>query len=105
MRRLRLGMSVRELAGRSGDDRGRLAKLEAGDLAGSPDDDRRSRGHSGPPLVGASAEVIGEGVVAFRISNALGTSVVVRGQVEDLPLLEIAVGRLVEMMQSEPTSE
>lgn len=103
-RRLRLGMSVRDLATEAHVDRGRLAALEAGEhvrdttLAkvrsaldrleeeiGMELDDRDGNGRE----------------VEFRVRGNFGVDVVVRGPVEDIAALEASVARLVGKMQQE----
>lgn len=105
-RRLALRMTVKDLAARAGVDRGRLAKLEAGDSA--------VRATTIRAVVDALTEVEqltgdlpreqrndDEGVVEFRVTGNFGVDVVVKGPVRDLPALEESVNRILSRMQRE----
>lgn len=102
-RRLALGLSVKALAERARVDRGRLAKLEAGDLSiraatigavqSALDRLEREMGMDVTPVDD------GGGEVEFRVSGNFGVDVVVKGPVENLDALEASVNRLIVRMQ------
>lgn len=106
-RRTRLGMTVKALAERAGVDRGRLAKLEAGDLhvrsttIGAVEGALDRLEHE----MGMDIPSDDSGVVEFRVSGNFGVDVVVKGPVSNLEALEAAVSRLVSRMQAEQQDE
>lgn len=103
-RRTRLGMTVKDLAERAGVDRGRLAKLEAGEPAirattigaveAALDRIEEETGMNDP----AARE---DGVVEFRVTGNFGVDVVVKGPVRDLAALEESVNRILSRMQKD----
>lgn len=103
-RRLRMGMSVRQLAEEAGVDRGRLAALESGEevrdttLAKVLSTLSRLEQEMGMDDLSAEER---EGVVEFRVAGNFGVDVVVRGPVRDLEALEASVNRILSRMQSE----
>lgn len=104
-RRIRMGISVRQLADAAGVDRGRLAKLEAGDghvretTVGKVDAALTRLEHEmGMEDSDADPEA---GIVEFRVTGNFGVDVVVKGPVRDLAALEDSVGRILSRMQRE----
>ena len=103
-RRTALRMTVKDLAARAGVDRGRLAKLEAGDSSvrsttiGAVEAALTEVEQLTSPLPPQPAD---EGVVEFRVTGNFGVDVVVKGPVRDLPALEASVNRILSRMQSE----
>lgn len=101
-RRLRLGMSVRQLAEEADVDRGRLAALEAGEPV------RETTTAKVRAALDRLDEEIGMDTgdengreVEFRVRGNFGVDVVVRGPIEDIAALEASVARLVGQMQAE----
>jgi transcriptional regulator with XRE-family HTH domain len=104
-RRVRLGLSVKELALRAGVDRGTLAALEAGDervrdrtfgaVERTLDQLETEMGIEAPNNNGSpSADV-----VEFRVSGDFGVDVVVKGPVRDMDALEASVSRLLDRLR------
>jgi transcriptional regulator with XRE-family HTH domain len=104
-RRVRLGLSVKELALRAGVDRGTLASLEAGDervrdrtfgaVERTLDQLETEMGIEAPNNNGSpSADV-----VEFRVSGDFGVDVVVKGPVRDMDALEASVSRLLDRLR------
>lgn len=106
-RRVRMGLSVRQLAEQAGVDRGRLAKLEAGD----PNVRETTIGKIDGALARLEQEfgmndpdpqpAADDGVVEFRVTGNFGVDVVVKGPVRDLPALEESVNRILSRMQQQ----
>lgn len=106
-RRVRMGISVRQLAEEADVDRGRLAKIEAGDSNArettiSKVDAALSRLEHEMGMNDWDAEP-DDGIVEFRVTGNFGVDVVVKGPVRDLPALEESVGRILSRMQRERT--
>lgn len=103
-RRTRLGMTVKDLAARAGVDRGRLAKLEAGDptvrttTIGAVEKALDEVEQLTRPLPRQPGD---SDMVEFRVSGNFGVDVVVKGPIRDLASLEQSVGRIVSRMQRE----
>jgi predicted transcriptional regulator len=107
-RRVRLGLSVKELALRAGVDRGTLAALEAGDERVRD----RTFGAVERALDGLETEMgiepnhgMGGDVVEFRVSGDFGVDVVVKGPVRDMAAMEESVARLLARIQAGRTPE
>lgn len=104
-RRTRLHMTVKELATRAGVDRGRLAKLEAGDPSvrattiGAVESTLDEVEQLTSDLPSQAPE--DNGMVEFKVTGNFGVDVVVKGPVENLDALEASVSRLVARMQRE----
>lgn len=102
--RQELGLTVKALADRAGVDRGRLAKIEAGE----PYRDstlgaiRRALTEFREEISGPYDESRGEHTVTFRMSGNFGVDVTVSGPVENLAELEASVGRLLQRMRNNP---
>lgn len=102
-RRVRMGISVRQLADEADVDRGRLAKLEAGEpnvrptTVGKIDAALTRLEHE----MGMDESNDESGMVEFRVRGSFGVDVVVKGPVRDLAALEEAVNRIMSRMQSE----
>lgn len=105
-RRVKMGMSVKELAMRAGIDRGRLAALEAGEprvrdttygaVERALDLLEQEMGIDAPA---ATSEPSTDDYVEFRLSGNFGVDVVVRGPVGDMDALEQQVERLLREMR------
>lgn len=98
-----LGLSVKALAERAGVDRGRVAKIEAGE----PYRDstlgaiRRALAEFREEISGPYDDAPDEHVVTFRMSGNFGVDVTVSGPVDNLPELEASVGRLLQRMRND----
>ena len=104
-RRLRLGMSVRQLAKLAGVDKDTLAGMESGE--------KRPHATTVAKVQGALDRLDEElgmdedagqdepGIVEFRVTGNFGVDVVVKDPVRDLPALEESVNRIVSRMQGE----
>jgi transcriptional regulator with XRE-family HTH domain len=104
-RRVRLGLSVKELALRAGVDRGTLASLEAGDervrdrtfgaVERTLDQLETEMGIEPANNNGSTSA----DVVEFRVSGDFGVDVVVKGPVRDMDALEASVSRLLDRLR------
>lgn len=105
-RRVRMGISVRQLADEADVDRGRLAKIEAGNALNARETTiskvdkalTRLEHEMGMDDPDTDPE---DGVVEFRVTGNFGVDVVVKGPVRDLAALEESVGRILSRMQRE----
>lgn len=106
-RRTALRMTVKDLATRAGVDRGRLAKLEAGDPAvrATTIGAVEAALTEVEQLTGALPLADDAGVVEFRVSGNFGVDVVVKGPVRDLPALEDSVNRILSRMERQQRDE
>lgn len=103
-RRIRMGISVRQLAEEAGVDRGRLAKLEAGEA-----NVRDTTVGKVSATIARLEQEMGMndldadegGMVEFRVSGSFGVDIVVKGPVQNLDALEGSVARLLARMRAE----
>lgn len=96
-RRIRLGLSVRQLADEAAVDRASLARLEADD--GGVRETTIGKVEQAlarlEEAMGMEAPAEAESPIEFRVSMPNGADVVVSGSVRDLATLEQAVDRLL----------
>jgi transcriptional regulator with XRE-family HTH domain len=102
-RRVRMGLSVRQLAEEARVDRARLAALEAGDPNVRATTIAKVDATLGrlEQEMGMDEPATDGDTVEFRVSGNFGVDVVVKGPVRDLPALEEAVNRILSRMQQQ----
>jgi len=107
-RRVRLGMTVKDLAARAQVDRGRLSAIEDGTANARPstigaieaalDQIEQEMGMNDPGTMSAVGDPGGD-LVEFTIEGNFGVRAVVKGPVRDMDALREAVAQIVREMK------